>query len=160
MQRSAVLEPGAMPPVDEFPLLQYLPVWLAPWKKRLQAMQAQSDNRWAQARRMVNERRHAGDKRNCIADHLLDEYEHASWPMSQYDFDHVLGEMVEGGADTTAGSLLTIVLAIAKHPFVQKRAREEIDRVCGTERGPSWSDFEKLPYVNAVVKEALRWRPV
>jgi cytochrome P450 len=80
--------------------------------------------------------------------------------MSQYDFDAVLGEIVEAGADTTAGSLLTIVLALAKYPQVQKRAREEIDRVCGTDRGPSWSDFEKLPYVNAIVKEALRWRPV
>lgn len=109
---------------------------------------------------MVDDRRNTGDKRNSVADHLLDEYERAGWPMSQYDFNHLLGEMVEGGADTTAGSLLTIVLALAKHPHVQKRAREEIDRVCGTDRGPSWSDFEKLPYVNAVIKEALRWRPV
>lgn len=109
---------------------------------------------------MIDDRRSKGDKRNSVADHLLDEYEHTKWPMSQYDFDHTLGEMVEGGADTTAGSLLSIVLAITKNPHVQKRAREEIDPVCGTERGPSWSDFEKLPYVNAVVKEALRWRPV
>lgn len=133
---------------------------MAPWKKRLQATFAESDELWARARGVVNERRSSGDKRNSIADNLLDEYEQAGWPMSQYDFDHVLGEMVEGGADTTASSLLTIVLALAKHPHVQKRAREEIDRICGTERGPAWKDFEDLPYVNAVVKEALRWRPV
>lgn len=47
-----------------------------------------------------------------------------------------------------------------RYPDVQKRAQEEIDRVIGTERLPSCDDREKLPYVNALVKEATRWWPI
>lgn len=55
--------------------------------------------------------------------------------------------------------LLTIILAITKYPEVQKVAREELDEVCGEDRTPLFSDFERLPYINCIVKEALRWRP-
>ena len=30
----------------------------------------------------------------------------------------------------------------------------------GEERSPEWSDFEKLPYINMIIKESHRWRPV
>ena len=45
-------------------------------------------------------------------------------------------------------------------PEVQKRAQEEIDRVIGQQRLPTAADREKLPYVDAIVKEVLRWHPV
>ena len=46
------------------------------------------------------------------------------------------------------------------NPDVQKRAQEEIDRVVGTSRLPEMADRDNLPYINAVVKEVLRWHPV
>lgn len=46
------------------------------------------------------------------------------------------------------------------HPEVQRKAQEEIDRVVGTERLPGVADREKLPYIDAIVKEVLRWNPV
>lgn len=55
--------------------------------------------------------------------------------------------------------LLTIILAVTKFPEVQAKAREELDQVCGTERTPLFSDFDRLPYINCIIKEALRWRP-
>lgn len=41
------------------------------------------------------------------------------------------------------------------------RVREQLDEVCGhnAERLPQWSDYEKLPMIQAVIKETLRWRP-
>jgi cytochrome P450 len=45
-------------------------------------------------------------------------------------------------------------------PDVQKQAREEIDRVVGSGRLPMYSDRENLPYVEAVVTESWRWKPV
>jgi len=27
-------------------------------------------------------------------------------------------------------------------------------------RSPTWSDFNQMPYVNCIVKEGMRWRPV
>ncbi|KAK7900779.1 hypothetical protein LTR67_003063 [Exophiala xenobiotica] len=64
------------------------------------------------------------------------------------------------GADTTVSSLACFFLAMTVSPEVQKRAQEEIDRVVGTDRLPTVADRENLPYVDAVVKEVLRWHPV
>ena len=46
------------------------------------------------------------------------------------------------------------------YPEVQRRAQEEIDRVVGTDRLPGFEDRDNLPYVDAVVKEVLRWHPI
>lgn len=45
-------------------------------------------------------------------------------------------------------------------PEVRRKAQEELDQVIGTDRLPNISDRDRLPYVNAVVKEALRWHQV
>ena len=45
------------------------------------------------------------------------------------------------------------------HPGIQKRAQYELDAVVGRARTPTFSDAPDLPYVQALVKESLRWRP-
>jgi len=65
-----------------------------------------------------------------------------------------------GGADTTVSSLYSFFLAMTLYPEVQKAAQEELDRVVGSDRLPSFADRENLPYINALVKETLRWNPV
>lgn len=42
-------------------------------------------------------------------------------------------------------------------PHVQRQAQEKIDRVVGMNRLPTFSDRKNLPYINAPVKEAMRW---
>jgi cytochrome P450 len=46
------------------------------------------------------------------------------------------------------------------YPEVQRRAQAEIDRVIGSDRLPTLADQPSLPYVDALVKEVLRWNPV
>ena len=46
------------------------------------------------------------------------------------------------------------------HPDKLKKAQDELDRVVGTARMPLISDKADLPYVNALIKEIMRWRPV
>lgn len=41
------------------------------------------------------------------------------------------------------------------YPETQKRAQEEIDRVVGRDRLPSFDDFENMPYVRAMVCNCL-----
>jgi len=45
------------------------------------------------------------------------------------------------------------------NPDVVKKAQEELDRVVGKEHLPDCSDKENLPYIDALVKELLRWSP-
>ncbi|KAF9468328.1 cytochrome P450 [Collybia nuda] len=60
-------------------------------------------------------------------------------------------------ADTYA-VVLSFILAMAKYPKVQEAIKKEIDQVVGGERLPTFQDRVNLPYVNATIKEALRWK--
>lgn len=51
-------------------------------------------------------------------------------------------------------------LAILAYPETQARAHAELDAVVGRTRLPTFADYPHLPYVRAMVKEILRWRPV
>ncbi|PSR77910.1 hypothetical protein PHLCEN_2v7652 [Hermanssonia centrifuga] len=46
------------------------------------------------------------------------------------------------------------------YPDVMRRAQGEIDNVVGRDRKPTFEDEDHLPYITAIVKEVLRWRPV
>jgi cytochrome P450 len=50
-------------------------------------------------------------------------------------------------------------MAMALNPGVQKKAQAELDSVLGG-RLPEFNDRLNLPYVNAVVKESMRWQLV
>ena len=54
----------------------------------------------------------------------------------------------------------TFILAMTLYPKVQRKAQAEIDSVVGNSRLPDYSDQDALPYVQAVLKEVLRWHPV
>ena len=45
-------------------------------------------------------------------------------------------------------------------PEVQQRAQEELDRIVGQDRSPTWDDMNSLPYISACASEVLRWRTV
>ena len=76
--------------------------------------------------------------------------------------DKVITDQISSaaGAETTAGVMGWWMLAMIAYPETQKRAQAELDAVVGRDRLPSFADFEHLPYIRAMVKEALRWRPI
>lgn len=135
MQFGEAMEPGANPPVDEFPFLKYIPAMFAPWKRRCKTSGDAMHAIWFEARRRVDERRERGDVRFSLADKLLDEYaEKGSSPLNKNELDHFFGLLVEGGSETTSSTMLTLILCLALNPEVQVKARKELDDVCGTER--------------------------
>ena len=53
-----------------------------------------------------------------------------------------------------------LFLAMAIYPEVQKKAQAEIDTAVGPHRLPDFEDRPSLPYINAIVKELMRWHVV
>jgi cytochrome P450 len=45
------------------------------------------------------------------------------------------------------------------NPKAMKKAQEELDRVVGKGELPDSSHEDKLPYIDALIKEILRWSP-
>ncbi|KAH7888502.1 cytochrome P450 [Phlebopus sp. FC_14] len=64
------------------------------------------------------------------------------------------------GAETTTSTLQTFILAMLLHPDVQVKAQLEMDTVLGKDVLPTLKDKPRLPYLQAVVYETMRWSPV
>ncbi|KAG0699531.1 cytochrome P450 [Suillus ampliporus] len=91
-----------------------------------------------------------------VSDYLRD---HGKDEAIRQQLPWVAWSIYEAGFDTTAGTMLVFIHAMACFPEVQARMREEIHKVVGTDRLPSFVDRERLPYINAAIKEVYRWNP-
>ncbi|KAH7907808.1 cytochrome P450 [Hygrophoropsis aurantiaca] len=65
-----------------------------------------------------------------------------------------------GGSETTSSVLMNFVLAMVLYPHVQERAYAEIKAAIGTSRLPNHNDRPFLPYIEAIVRESMRWLPI
>ncbi|KAF8869403.1 cytochrome P450 [Infundibulicybe gibba] len=63
-------------------------------------------------------------------------------------------------AGSTGSIVATFFHAMAINPDAQRRAQHEIDTVIGNDRLPEPRDRASLPYVEAIYREVMRWRPV
>lgn len=57
------------------------------------------------------------------------------------------------GSETSAGVLTWWTQAMLLYPEAQASAQQELDAVVGRDRVPSFDDYERLPYIRAMVKE-------
>ncbi|KAI4592851.1 hypothetical protein KJ359_010298 [Pestalotiopsis sp. 9143b] len=79
------------------------------------------------------------------------------------DSMYVAMQLIEAGSDTTREALNIMVMASLEYPEPFRKARAEIDQVCGVgaeARLPRLEDMDSLRYICAMAKEILRWRPI
>ena len=55
--------------------------------------------------------------------------------------------------------MVTFFLTMTLFPDVQAKAQKELDRTLGRGILPTHADRVRLPYLDSLVKEVLRWRP-
>ncbi|CEL94106.1 unnamed protein product [Vitrella brassicaformis CCMP3155] len=64
------------------------------------------------------------------------------------------------GHDTSSSTLGVMLVALASNPQVLKDLRKELDDAAqGRSRIP-WPELRKLPFLDAVITETLRWEPI
>jgi len=71
-----------------------------------------------------------------------------------------LGSMFTAGSDTTVSAMSSLFLALVLFPRAQRRAQQELDIVIGRDRLPTFDDRQRLPYLEAICKELVRWQMV
>ncbi|XP_050410435.1 probable cytochrome P450 12a5, mitochondrial [Patella vulgata] len=72
----------------------------------------------------------------------------------------LIGDFFFGGVDTTSNLIGFVMYNLCKNPSKMAILRQEIDEVIGQAREITSENFERLPYLKAVIKESLRVTPV
>jgi cytochrome P450 len=145
---------------ESFPLLKRVPDCLAPWKREVKQRAEASSTLLMDLAQQVRTRMQSGSAPPSFTKSLWEKYDQNPDELTPREIAYATGSLFGAGSDTSSATLMSFVLAMTCFPEVARKAQEELDRVVGRERAPTWSDEPNLPYCRAVIKETLRWRPV
>ncbi|KAF9022856.1 cytochrome P450 [Hymenopellis radicata] len=146
--------------VDYIPILKFIPSWLPFFSSKKHAKVVEEDghrlltipfNMTLNSERFIF--RHSMEKLKSKGEDVDQEY------MAEV-IKKCAGAAFVAGADTVVSLVCSAILAFVLNPKVQKKAQAELDAVVGQTRLPDFGDQPSLPYVQAIVLEALRWRPI
>ncbi|GAB1524990.1 hypothetical protein RhiTH_008146 [Rhizoctonia solani] len=162
---SELLVPGGKPPVEVFPLLNYLPAFVSPWKDKCKRLAKRVDILYggkynyeyplSQFTSLHTDLVDIGVQRGMKglnSDNLAYKLRlrKESIDLTHHQEAFICGVALEGGTDIVAGVILTCLLALISHPKAQKRAHEELDAIYNEETLPRWEDEQGLPFVRAI----------
>ncbi|KAJ7505167.1 cytochrome P450 [Mycena galericulata] len=159
---SESIHPGAFA-VNAFPFLRHLPSWLPGchfhrFAQGTSTLLAEMQNAPFD---FVRQNMRDGVGRFSVLAELLERYDSLGGSEAQEKMiKEVAATAYVGAADTTAAALVTFFLAMALNPDVARKAQNELDDAVGVDRLPDFEDRKSLPYVEAVYREVMRWRPV
>ncbi|KAF8884012.1 cytochrome P450 [Infundibulicybe gibba] len=135
--------------VEFFPWMMHIPNRFAKWKREAEMWYAKDSLMFE-----LGQRRREAE----LSAQLIRNKERYNLTLRENAW--LAGTMFSAGAETSSVVMGWWLLAMVIYPETQKRAQAELDAVVGRSRMPSFADYEHLPYIRAMVKEALRWRPV
>ncbi|KAI4307781.1 hypothetical protein L6164_030929 [Bauhinia variegata] len=92
----------------------------------------------------------------CAVDHILDAQKKGE--INEDNVLYIVENINVAAIETTLWSIEWGIAELVNHPEIQRKLREEIDRVVGVGNPVTEPDTQKLPYLQAVIKETLRLR--
>ncbi|CAN4077900.1 unnamed protein product [Withania somnifera] len=95
-----------------------------------------------------------------MIDQLLKDEVDAKTPLTMTELKALQMDMVIGGTDTTSKKVEFAMAEIMNRPDVLRELQQELETVMGKNNVVEKSHIQQLPYLYAVMKEALRIHPV
>jgi hypothetical protein len=143
--------------VDTLPFLNYLPKFLAPWKKEAEFLHNREITLFRSLLMDVKKEMADGECQPCFSRTFWENED--EYGLSVDEAAYVIGTLFEAGSGTTAAAMMSFCLTMCLHPEWQKEGQDEVDQVCG-DRLPEFDDIPNLPMCRAIIKEVTRWHPV
>ncbi|UKZ83616.1 hypothetical protein TrVFT333_011425 [Trichoderma virens FT-333] len=144
--------------VDYLPILERLPEYLQPWLWTAKSLRSREDALHNGFLAVLKKRIEAGAESYCFGIDVL-KLQQKSGLDDKFTLD-ILKAIIVVGSETTSSMMQSIFKVLAMNPEAQKRAQEELDRVVGPLRLPTWEDSSNLPYIRALIKELHRYAPL
>ncbi|KAJ3807552.1 cytochrome P450 [Lentinula aff. lateritia] len=146
---------------DLFPIFKDLPDWVPfmSFKKEAKKIRAIVDRLGEIPFAQVQQEMAAGTAQISFTQKLLANRSGEDDESQYNDAVKWSGGSMYGGMFTTHTSVLVFLIGVMQNPAAQKKAQDELDEVIGKDRMPTLEDRTRLAYVDAVVKEIMRWRP-
>ncbi|XP_022717026.1 geraniol 8-hydroxylase-like isoform X1 [Durio zibethinus] len=94
-----------------------------------------------------------------LLDVLLDQCEENGSDFSRQNIKPLILDLFIAGSDTSAITTEWAMAELLKRPEVLQKTRRELAEAIGNERSVKESDMDRLPYLQAVVKETMRLHP-
>ncbi|KAF4951162.1 hypothetical protein FGADI_7652 [Fusarium gaditjirri] len=141
---------------DVFPFLANLPAAISPWRKSADKLFNEQKDLNLHLLKMGDD--NPGWNATKQARSLAAKY--AKEPISDLDLAFTLATSVQGGIETSTRTMLWLFIAATANKTFMKRAHAVLDAVVGRERLPRFSDRPSLSYIDAIISELLRWRPI
>ncbi|KZT36769.1 cytochrome P450 [Sistotremastrum suecicum HHB10207 ss-3] len=150
-------------PIDVWPALGKLPFWLWGQKfvKQMEVMKTTTHDMVTIPYETVKEQMLAGTAVSSLTSHLiLENTDYRGDIMHERTIASSAAIAYAAGADTSRSTLTTFFVAMLHYPRIQQRAHKFIDLLLKEQRLPVMEDREQLPYIEAMLKETHRWKPV
>ncbi|KAN0132230.1 Cytochrome P450 [Lactarius tabidus] len=144
--------------VEFFPWMRRIPSRFAKWKRDAEYWHEKDSAMFVGLFNGVRKKLSKDIDRPSLVGTLIKDA--SRYTLSDRESAWVAAMTYAGGAETSSAALAWWMLAMVTYPDVQKRAQAELDAIVGRTRIPTFADFQHLPYIRAMVKEMLRWRPV
>ncbi|TYJ19654.1 hypothetical protein E1A91_A09G206200v1 [Gossypium mustelinum] len=96
---------------------------------------------------------------NDVLDTLLDIIEGDIEELNKNLITHLFLVLFAAGTDTTSNTLEWAMAEILQNPHVLLKAKKELDQVIGKGKLIEESDINRLPYLQAIIKETFRMHP-
>ncbi|KAJ2917332.1 hypothetical protein MD484_g3042, partial [Candolleomyces efflorescens] len=148
--------------VDILPWLTYVPEWMpgAGWKTVAKYYRDTARDARIVPFKQVYEHYKQGTATPCIATRMIENLPDVNDPGYEEAYNtaqDASGQVYGAASDTSFSIGMGFFLALCLYPEVQRRAKEEIDKVVGLERLPDFNDRPQLVYIQAFIMELLRW---
>ncbi|KAG8939936.1 hypothetical protein FRC03_005898 [Tulasnella sp. 419] len=154
-----MLAPGHTPPVEMFPILNYIPDRLARnWKSKCDIIKHRLDDFLGGLKKEADKRLAEKKPNGSFLETILQMRK--EWGIDEEGIQALTGALLFGGAATPASAVQWVIFIAAAYPEFQRKVQQELDDVIGDTRAPTVDDLPHLPYLSKFIKEVFRFRPV